>query len=363
MAAADRLLGAFDLLSRQGTGQNAWAAPLRHDPIAFLLDTVGDAINLWGPRGELLYRNRAARELGLGSGDETALELFSARGEIYERRCLSHRAGGTQYMVEIIREIRPAAQPAATTETRPGGSAENRGAGRTLEPGDLGSEAFIVTLAHELRGPLQVLTLNADTILALMRRRSAALPAPLLRSKLEHQRSVVIGLQRLTDALVESCRMAHGQLGFRPEPIDLGELVRQTLAAHADALHRAGCSYSLRTTPSVVGRWDRLQLRLAVGNLVGNAAKYAPGRPVEVAVEAHETIARVRVRDHGSGIRPEDHERIFERFSRGISDWAVGGFGWGLWLVKQVALAHGGDVSVVSVPGHGATFNLELPRS
>jgi hypothetical protein len=117
VAAADRLVGAFDLLSRQGTGQNAWAAPLRHDPIAFLLDTIGDAINLWGPRRKLLYRNRAAMELGLGSGDETALERFSARGVIYERRCLTHRAGGTQYMVEILREIRPAARPEATTET------------------------------------------------------------------------------------------------------------------------------------------------------------------------------------------------------------------------------------------------------
>src|ERR671921_287894 len=60
------LVAAFTLLARRGTGLTAWTAFFRHDPIAFLLDTTTDAINLWGSGGELLYRNRAGERLKLG---------------------------------------------------------------------------------------------------------------------------------------------------------------------------------------------------------------------------------------------------------------------------------------------------------
>ena len=71
------LLRAFAMLSRRGTGLGSWAAPFRHDPIAFLLDSVSDATNLWGPAGELLYRNRAAAELDIGYPSEAPREASS----------------------------------------------------------------------------------------------------------------------------------------------------------------------------------------------------------------------------------------------------------------------------------------------
>jgi hypothetical protein len=102
----DRLLAAFDLLSRRGEGPSAWATPFRDDPIAFLLDTMSDAVTLWGPTGQPLNQNRAALELRLGNGNEAALQSFWARGEAFERRCLSSQAGKRDYMLEIIRQVR-----------------------------------------------------------------------------------------------------------------------------------------------------------------------------------------------------------------------------------------------------------------
>jgi hypothetical protein len=99
------LLDAFDLLARHGTGVLPWAASFRHDPIAFLLDSIGDAANLWGAGGELLYQNRGASELGMGRCDETPLEEFSARGRRFERRCVRCRAHGTEFILEVIHDV------------------------------------------------------------------------------------------------------------------------------------------------------------------------------------------------------------------------------------------------------------------
>jgi hypothetical protein len=101
----DPLLAAFHLLSRRGVGPRAWATPFRDDPIAFLLDSMSDAVTLLGPTGALLNQNRAALDLGLrlADGNEAPLQLFWARGEAFERRCLSPHAGNRDYMLEIIR--------------------------------------------------------------------------------------------------------------------------------------------------------------------------------------------------------------------------------------------------------------------
>jgi len=103
-ATAD-LLDAFQLLTRRGAGLLAWAAPFRDHPIAFLLDSMTDAANLWGGEGELLYQNRAAAALGIGRADETSSESFSNEGRRFERRCLRCRADHIEYVLEIIHEL------------------------------------------------------------------------------------------------------------------------------------------------------------------------------------------------------------------------------------------------------------------
>lgn len=96
------LVAAFRLLARRGSGPLAWTAFFRHDPIAFLLDTASDAINLWGSNGELLYRNRAAEQLKIGRSKETAREVLWPAGRRFERRCCRFRCGNAEYVVEII---------------------------------------------------------------------------------------------------------------------------------------------------------------------------------------------------------------------------------------------------------------------
>ena len=98
------LVAAFTLLASRGIGPLAWTAFFRHDPIAFLLDTTSDAINLWGAKGELLYRNRAAERLKMGRSEETAREVLWPSGRRVERRCCRFRCGQAVYVLEIIGE-------------------------------------------------------------------------------------------------------------------------------------------------------------------------------------------------------------------------------------------------------------------
>jgi hypothetical protein len=99
------LLSAFELLTHRGNGSAAWASPFRDNALAFLLDSMSDATNLWGSEGELLYRNRAAEQLGIGRCDDTAVEEVTICGRRFERRTARCRCGGKEYLFEILRDL------------------------------------------------------------------------------------------------------------------------------------------------------------------------------------------------------------------------------------------------------------------
>ena len=108
------LLTAFDLIARRGPGGSSWAAPLGDDPIAFLLDSISDAANLWSADGALLSRNRASIAFGPISAwlppnpePASAVEAFSAHDRLYERRYLHCRMHEGEYVLEVIRELTP----------------------------------------------------------------------------------------------------------------------------------------------------------------------------------------------------------------------------------------------------------------
>lgn len=103
--AVSALLSAFELLTHRGNGSAAWASPFRDNALAFLLDSMGDAANLWGSEGELLYCNRAAKQLGIGRCDDTAVEELSIYGRPFERRTARCRCGDKEYLFEILRAL------------------------------------------------------------------------------------------------------------------------------------------------------------------------------------------------------------------------------------------------------------------
>lgn len=123
----------------------------------------------------------------------------------------------------------------------------------------------------------------------------------------------------------------------------------------------AGCTVELRAPQPILGRWDpRLRERLFT-NLLSNALKYGKGKGVEIECSTTPGVALMSVRDHGIGVAPANLERSFERFERAVSTRQFSGLGLGLYIARNIAVAHGGSIVVSSELGQGATFLVSLP--
>ncbi|MDQ3139786.1 MAG: PAS domain-containing sensor histidine kinase [Pseudomonadota bacterium] len=152
--------------------------------------------------------------------------------------------------------------------------------------------------------------------------------------------------------------------GFAPlaEPLDLAQLARQA----AQFLALRGSDRPVRIdapgegdTLPATGEYRRV-LQILV-NLITNAIRYTPeGAAVRVSCERRAGLAAVIVVDSGKGIAPGDHARIFEKFER-VDPSEAGGTGLGLYIARRLARAMGGDITVESALGQGASFTLTLP--
>ena len=169
-------------------------------------------------------------------------------------------------------------------------------------------------------------------------------------------------LTRLVDDMLDVSRIASGKLSMNVARCDLSELVRDTLGRLAPQLEAAGCSLTMELAADTQALVDAFRLEQVVTNLITNAAKYAPGRPVLVSLEKRPDRAILRVRDHGPGVPVEQQPRLFVRFERFVSASKVSGLGLGLHISKEIVEAHGGTIEVASVVGRGTEFTVELPR-
>jgi len=221
---------------------------------------------------------------------------------------------------------------------------------------------FLSIAAHELKTPLTSLQLHLQGLMSQVRQGVEKLPPERLSTKLDSANLQTQRLGKLVNELLDISRISQGQLLGNLEDVDLVQVVRGVVERSRDALTRAECPIQLHLVDSMVGHWDAMRLEQVVLNLLTNASKYGAGKAIEVTVDGDDTHARLRVRDEGIGIAEEDASRIFERFERAVSVRHYGGFGIGLWIVREIVQALGGTIEVESAPGQGATFTITLPR-
>jgi signal transduction histidine kinase len=215
---------------------------------------------------------------------------------------------------------------------------------------------LIEETSHELRTPLSVLATNADVLLRH--------PAPTLdvyREGLERSRAVSARLQATIDDLLVDARGRARTINRRPG--DLVRVVHDAIESAEVLAATKQVGLTLQAPPSVACRVDEPSVERAVANLVDNAIRHAPaGTSVDVEVRATEADASVLVIDHGPGIPASEQEHVFERFWRGGEGPSRTGLG--LPIARQIALAHGGDISLSSPGpgGDGCTFVLRIRR-
>jgi heavy metal sensor kinase len=217
---------------------------------------------------------------------------------------------------------------------------------------------FCDIAAHEMKTPLTILQGNLDV--ALMKARTSEEYREALINNLEQ----VGRLIALTRSLLTLANFTSGKPPVHLVPLALEPIIQgivDELTLFADD-RRITLSFESQSVPPVLG--DAQWLKQALINLLDNALHYTPsGGAVTVRLQAVGDGIAVAVEDTGHGIEQEHLPHLFERFYR--TDWArakdAGGTGLGLPIVKEIAEAHGGTVSVTSQVDKGSIFTLRLP--
>ncbi len=145
--------------------------------------------------------------------------------------------------------------------------------------------------------------------------------------------------------------------------VDASALVLELLEGLAADADRWKTEIVPSIEPAVTGWWDRVALEQITFNLVSNAVKYGAGKPVDVSLAGDADHAVLTVADRGPGIPETDRLRIFEPFERAVSERHHSGFGLGLWIVRQLAVAMEGAIDVSLRDGGGSIFRVTLPRA
>jgi two-component system sensor histidine kinase KdpD len=215
---------------------------------------------------------------------------------------------------------------------------------------------FVSVVSHELRTPLT----SIIGALATMARPELAPEQPAAQELLESARNQADRLRRLIEDLLVVSRIEGQALPRHPEEVDLSRFLPETVAVIAgsdEVVH-------VQVEPKAQVKTDPDHLRRIVINLVENAMKHAAGSPIEVAVSMVGDRATIDVVDHGPGIPPSERPKIFDQFTQlePSVTRSRGGTGLGLNIVRGLAQAMEGDVTIHDTPGGGATFRVDLPR-
>ena len=217
---------------------------------------------------------------------------------------------------------------------------------------------FITNISHELKTPIQALSLNSDALLEIKDEPDKVV---LFANKIKTQTirlndlvKEIINLSKIQDS--DPLDMAHNVeiSNVIAEAVDQCEVLAEArkILINLDGVQNA----------VVVG--NREQLVMAVHNLVENAINYSSeGTNVVISSKLDDGLIEILVKDQGLGIAEENLDRIFERFYRvdPARSRATGGTGLGLSIVKHVITNHGGEVKVWSSMGVGSTFAIRLP--
>ena len=224
---------------------------------------------------------------------------------------------------------------------------------------------FVSNVSHELRTPLASIRVFGE-FMKLGRVRDDAK----IREYGEHIETESRRLTQLINNILDFSKIESGRKTYNFERAQLEEVIAETLKTCEIRLRQCGYRLvfqaSTRQLPPAV--FDRDAIAQALMNLLDNAVKYsehAEKKEVVVRVSERGRSIAISVTDHGIGIPPEEQKKIFEKFYRVSTGLVhdVKGSGLGLSLVKHIAEAHRGTVSVESEPGRGSTFTISLPAA
>lgn len=222
-------------------------------------------------------------------------------------------------------------------------------------------DEFISIASHELKTPITSIQLQLQLNERHIEREKENFSLERMHKFFRGTGSQVNKLVRLIEDMLDVSRIHAGKFSIRREEFDLSELVQEVIDRMRDQLSSVGCSVFF-SSEKCVGSWDRYRIEQVIINLLTNAMRYAPGTSVKIGLKTNDATLTLTCEDEGPGIPEENLERVFERFERGPgSSKSIAGLGLGLYICRQIAEAHGGQIRAVRKEGPGARFEMKMP--
>jgi PAS domain S-box-containing protein len=334
-------------------------AVLEASPEAVVATDSGERVTMVNPA--------AARMLGIRTSDRgRTLEELGVRPEILT--CLREAAANGVAVREI--ELGDSAYYwAYAAQMNRDESGEAQSGGIILAVRDITEHrslektktAFVSDVSHELRTPLTTI----QSAIGLLERARDRLD-PLEHRALELADGELKRIRGMVEELLTLAQLDSWQYQLEVGPADMTRIIQTAIDAVEGKAERFGIDIHFEDGAEHRCVCDVQKLYQVFINLIDNAVKYSDrGDRVDVEIEEDVSEVRVRVRDTGVGIPPDELSQLFERFYRVHKDRsrATGGSGLGLAISKQIVEMHGGEISVESEAGVGSTFEIRLPKA
>ena len=357
------------------------------DVSAAVVESLGDAVVIAFPDGQLRMNPVAREAFGVADGDRPERATFRAgfelvaedgrvvpAGESPMDRALRGEASNGTY---IQRDLKRGTERTYRMVANPVHGAEGAVVAGIVSMYDLTEQReaerqkdeFLSIVSHELKTPLTPLKALAQLIrLRLKRHREdgRTLDLDSLDTNLRTIERQVDRMAGLVNDLLEVSRAGQRRFELQPQEFDLVPVVRDVVQRHGELVAEDGRHrFAVDAPASLVITGDTMRIEQALANLVGNAVKYSPaGGDVRVALEARDGSVSIAVSDQGIGISPEELPTLARPFARGSRRARTfSGMGIGLYLARLVAERHGGTLTLASEgEDKGTTVTLELPR-
>ncbi len=339
------------------------------------IDSLPDPVVVLDAGGGLMNVNRAAEDLlrisTSGSGDPLRLLEPTVREVLQKVR--AHVVGGKGAYVprgfeEAIRAgssegdryLLPRATPLYSEQgSIVGATVVLQDVTRLMRFDELKND-LVATVAHEFRTPLTSLRmaihLLAEEVVGRLSEKQAEL---VFASRQDCER-----LQTIVDDLLDLSRIQAGRVDLSRSAVAASALLAEAAAGSRAAAEAARLELSISAPdPEVMVDGDPERLQLVLSNLITNAVRYTPpGGRIDLTAVAGPDAVRFEVADTGVGVPREYQERIFEKYFQ-VPGGKPGGVGLGLYIAREIVLAHGGDMGVESEPGRGSRFWFTVPRA
>ncbi len=327
-----------------------------------LADGVGTSVRLSRTTGEeMLY---CARRAGKDFIVRLAIPYESVVAPLrrnHPAMILSGLVGASGILLVMLFSVRQIARNRALARER---DAKERRLAEMQRVADFRRD-FIANVSHELKTPLTGI-LGATEMLSSPD--AAALPEEDRRELLSMLRRESTRLDALARDILSLARLEcdEGEMLRRDfAPADLADVLASAVDCIRPQAEAKGIRLVVPPTPSIILPCDVRLVEQALVNLGLNAVRHSGSPDIAMSLEQTDDGARFTVTDHGIGLHAADRDRIFERFYRvdKAHSRENGGTGLGLAIVKHIAQLHGGDVAVVSEPGHGCTFTFTIKNT